>query len=179
MEINPHHLLFLDESASNLAMTRLYGWAPRGQPAVGSAPDGRGSNITIVSCIGLRGVVAPRICAKGMNGETFLAYVTVDLVPELRMGDVLVMDNCSVHEEDRIRPVIEAAGAHLIFLPKYSPDLNPIENAWSKIKAILRDLAPRTLDQYLDAICKAFEAVTGQDIAGWFKHCGYRTKVAC
>lgn len=178
-QINPHRLLFLDEAGSNLAMTRLYGWAPRGERALGEAPDGRGSNITMVSCIGLRGVVAPRVCAEGMDGHTFLAYITVDLAPELRPGDVVVMDNCSIHKEDDIRPVIEAQGAHLLFLPAYSPDLNPIENAWSKIKAKLRDLAPRTIEEYLDAISIAFKAVTGRDIVGWFQHCGYRTKVMC
>jgi transposase len=178
IEFNPHRLLFLDESGAHLGMTRLYGWAPVGEPARGSAPDSRGTNITIVACIGLRGIVAPRICPEGMNGDCFTAYIAEDVVPELRPGDLLLMDNCGIHKEREIRPLLEAVGANVIFLPKYSPDFNPIENAWSKIKNKLRELAPRTMEDFIDAICTAFRSVTGHDVIGWFKHCGYRVTVA-
>lgn len=157
-------------------MTRLYGWAAQGERALDQIPDARGTNITLVSCIGLRGMVAPRVCTQGMDSHTFLAYISADLLPELRIGDVVVMDNCSIHKEELIRPVLESVGAHLLFLPKYSPDLNPIENAWSKIKAKLRELAPRSIEQFLSAISAAFLSVTGHDIVGWFRHCGYRTR---
>ena len=103
-----------------------------------------------------------------------LYFVEEMLVPTLRRGEIVLLDNCLIHKQEEIEEAIEAAGAWVIFLPAYSPDLNPIENCWSKVKTLLRSLKPRSLEELLDALTKAFSSITAQDILGWFKHCGYR-----
>ena len=103
-----------------------------------------------------------------------LYFVAELLVPTLKRGDLVFLDNCLIHKQEEIEDAIEALGAWVIFLPAYSPDLNPIENCWSKIKTLLRSLQPRSLAELLDALTQAFSSITAQDILGWFKHCGYR-----
>jgi transposase len=166
-------LLFLDESAVNTAMVREHGRCPRGQRLVDSAPAGLWQTSTLVAAVGLDGVVAPMVIDGPLNGETFAEYVESSLVPELRGGTILVMDNLPVHKNKRVADAIEACGCTLVFLPPYSPDLNPIEPMWSKVKAILRAKAARTFEAVVNAVGDALHAITLEDCDGYFSHCGY------
>jgi transposase len=166
-------LLFLDESGINLSLARTCARSARGVRAVGAVPKNWGESVTLCAAIGLRGIVAPLYLHGSMTGEIFDAYVEQFLVPELRPGDIVVMDNLSVHKLASVREHITGAGAQLLFLPPYSPDFSPIEPAWSKIKAVLRKLAARSYDALLDAVVAALRAVTPRDARGWFTHCGY------
>jgi transposase len=166
-------LIFFDESGVNLSMTRAYARASRGDRAVGHVPKNWGDSVTIAAGIGLRGLVAPLLIHGSMNGEVFDAYVEQFVVPELQEGDLVVLDNLGAHKLRSVRERIEAAGASVIFLPPYSPDLNPIELAWSKVKTILRSHAARTYERLEDAVVAALSAITLDDIVGWFRHCGY------
>ena len=129
--------------------------------------------MTLCAGIGLRGLVAPLLLRGGMTGDAFEAYVEQFVVPVLRPGDVLLWDNLGAHRRAAVRPLVEAAGARVVFLPPYSPDLNPIELCWSKVKASLRKAAARTWEALLEAVVEALSAVGTEDIAGWFRHCGY------
>lgn len=166
-------LIFLDESGVNLSMARSCARAARGQRAHGHVPKNWGDSVTLCAGIALRGLIAPLYLHGSMTGEIFDAYVEQFLVPELRPDDIVVMDNLSVHKMVSVRAHIERAQARLLFLPPYSPDLSPIEPAWSKVKALLRRSAARTYDTLLDAVCSALRAVTPNDARGWFRHCGY------
>lgn len=166
-------LIFLDEAGVNLAMTRRYARSPRGQRAYSSAPINYGPNVSVLGAIGLRGVVTAMSIDGPIDGAIFRAFVEQFLAPELRPGDVVVMDNLSVHKVTGIEAAIVAAGAELVYLPPYSPDLNPIEACWSKVKAWMRKQAARTRDVLEDALTEAFDRISGHDILGWFKHCGY------
>jgi transposase len=158
-------------------MTRHYARAPIGERAHGDAPKNWGDSVSLVAGIGLRGLVAPLLLRGSLTGEACEAYVEQFVVPALRPGDLLVWDNLGAHKLVRIRELVEAAGARVVFLPPYSPDMNPIEKAWSKVKTILRGYAPRTWDQLLEAVCAALSALTKSDIAGWFRHCGYHSQL--
>ena len=154
-------------------MARGYARAERGERAIGHVPKNWGDSVTIAAGIGLRGLIAPLLMHGSMNGEIFDAYIEQFVVPELHEGDLVVLDNLSAHKLRSVRERIEAVGAQVIFLPPYSPDLNPIELAWSKVKAILRSLAARTYEDLEHAVVAALSAITAGDIAGWFRHCGY------
>ena len=171
--IDPERLFFFDESGINLSMTRAYARNDRGERAVGHVPKNWGDSITIAAGIGLRGLIAPLMLHGSLTGEIFEAYVEQFVLPEVRAGDILVFDNLSAHKNRGARELIAAAGAHMIFLPPYSPDLNPIELAWSKVKTILRGHAARTYDDLEGALVVALSAITLEDIAGWIRHCGY------
>jgi transposase len=166
-------LLFLDESAVNTAMVRNRGRCPRGERLVDSAPAGLWQTSTLVAAIGLDGVVAPMVVNGPFNGESFAQYVESSLVPELEPGMIVVMDNLPVHKSKRVADAIAAAGCTLVFLPPYSPDYNPIENMWSKVKALLRAAAARTFQAVVDATGDALRAITPEDCDGYFRHCGY------
>jgi transposase len=166
-------LVFLDESGVNLSMARSCARSVRGSRAVGHVPKNWGDSVTLCAGIALRGLVAPLYLHGSMTGEVFEAYVEQLLVPELRPGDVAVMDNLSVHKMVAVRKHIEQVGAQLLFLPPYSPDFSPIEPAWSKVKALLRRSAARTYDALLEAVTSALRAITKADAAGWFRLCGY------
>ena len=166
-------LLFFDESGVNLSMTRTHARAPKGERVVADIPKNWGDNVTVAACLTESGIVAPFHRRGSMNGDWMVAYTEQVLCPELRQDDVVVMDNLSCHKQLRVRELIEQKGAHLIFLPPYSPDLNPIEKAWSKFKAILRKLAARSYEALENAICEALKAVTSSDAAGFFGSCGY------
>lgn len=165
---------FIDESGVNLAMTRLYGRAPRGQRAVGSVPINYGENLTIIGAIGTDGLDALMTVDGATDGEIFRVYVGEILCPTLRPGDVVVMDNLGAHKVSGIREAIEGRGAKLIYLPPYSPDLSPIEKCWSKIKTALRAKGARTRRALERAIKEAIETITESDALAWFAHCGYR-----
>jgi transposase len=173
LEHEAERLVFLDESGINLSMARTCARAPRGERALGAVPKNWGDSVTLCAAISLRGIVAPLYLHGSLTGEVFDAYVEQFLVPELRPGDIVVMDNLSVHKLSSVRAQIEAAGAKLLFLPPYSPDFSPIEPAWSKVKALLRKAAARTYDSLLEAVAAALRAVTSSDARGWFGMCGY------
>lgn len=166
-------LKFLDESGANLGLTRLFARAAPGQRVVEATPGYSGSHYTIVATLGWKGVAAPWIVEGSMDRIAFEAYVRTQLLPTLRRGDIVVMDNLSVHTGEAIRQLIEAQGARLEFLPPYSPDFNPIELCWSKVKTALRAAKARTFEALVAALAKALCSISLTDIHDWFAHCGY------
>jgi transposase len=167
------HLKFLDESGTHLGFTRRFGRARPGQRVVEGTPGNAGPHSTLLAALSTQGVQAPWLLEGAMDGAAFEVYVERVLVPTLRSGDIVLMDNLSFHKAPRIRTLIESVGARLEFLPPYSPDLNPIELCWSKIKTALRASKARTFEALLDALDDAFGSVTKQDAQAWFAHCGY------
>lgn len=168
-------MIFLDESGALTSLVRTYGRSDRGQRCVGFAPQGHWKVMTAVAAVRLDGLTAPFTIDCPMDGEVFGVYVERVLVPTLRAGDVVVMDNLTAHKRPLIQRQIESAGARVLYLPPYSPDLNPIEMIWSKVKGLLRTMAARTVDALHEAFGVAFAAVTAGDILGCFRHCGYAT----
>jgi transposase len=167
-------LVFVDESGFHTSMTRLYARAPRGQRAYGKVPRNRGKNTTLIASISLEGAMGESMAIEGAtDAEAFEAYVEYFLAPTLKEGQVVVLDRLGAHRTQRITELIEARGAQLLFLPSYSPDLNPIEEAFSKIKYIVRKVGARTREVLVEAIELALAAVTPEDAAGWFAHAGY------
>lgn len=146
----------------------------RGDRAVGHVPKNWGDNLTVVAALTVNGIVAPMVIPKSLNAEVFESYVEQCLVPTLKPGDVVVWDNLSVHKSVRAIDMIEATGASVMFLPAYSPDLNPIEQMWSKMKAWLRRLAARTFDVIVDGIAAALRDVDAAEAHNFFENCGYR-----
>ncbi|MCA1669870.1 MAG: IS630 family transposase [Thermomicrobia bacterium] len=168
-------VIFLDESGAQTNMTPRYSRAPRGKRAVGSAPRNHAQNTTLVASLSVNGLGAAMTLAGALDGDAFAAYREDLLVPTLVPGQIVVMDNLSVHQDKRVRPLIEGAGCQLIYLPAYSPDLTPIEQAFSKIKEYLRRVAARSREALEGAIAAAMASVTAADAKGWFTHCGYTT----
>jgi transposase len=154
-------------------MTRLRGRSPKGERLVCHAPHGHWRTTTMISSVRLDGTTACMTIEGATNTEVFHAYVREVLVPSLRPGDIVVMDNLGAHKNERTIALIEQVGAEVRFLPAYSPDLNPIEMMWSKVKALLRKAQARTHSDLLHAIASALNAVTPQDALGWFAACGY------
>jgi transposase len=166
-------LIFLDESGATTQMTRSYARAPRGQRVREATPQGRWQILTMLAALSTRGLEAPMTIAEPTDGDIFLAYLEQVLCPRLRPGQVVIMDNLAAHKVVGVRELIEAAGARLVYLPPYSPDLNPIEQAWSKVKQILRALKARTADALESAVAEALAAITAENAVAWFSHCGY------
>jgi transposase len=166
-------LKFIDESGANLGLTRLLGRAAPGQRVVEATPGYSGPHYTLLATLGGKGVSAPWILKGSMNGVAFEAYVRTQLLPTLRRGDIVVLDNLSAHTSQTIRQLIEARGARLQFLPPYSPDFNPIELCWSKVKTALRAAKARTFEALVDAVAQALRSISLTDIQAWFAHCGY------
>ena len=166
-------LKFIDESGANLGLTRLFGRAAPGERVIDASPGHSGPHYTLVATLGWQGIQAPWVLKGAMDGTAFEAYLEHVLTPTLRRGDIVVADNLSAHKGGRIRQLIEARGACLTFLPPYSPDFNPIELCWSKIKTALRAAKARTLDALLDAVAAGLRSVSRSDIRAWFAHCGY------
>ena len=166
-------LKFLDEAGSHLAMTRLYGRAARGERVFDSVPQNYGENITMLACLSEAGISAPMTVEGAVDGAVFRAYIEQVLAPTLIEGDVVVMDNLGAHKVKGIREAIEGRGAIVIYLPPYSPDLNPIEKCWSKIKTYLRAAKARTRQALEQALKEALLLVTEKDAIGWFGSCGY------
>ena len=166
-----------DESGTHISMDRLRSRAPKGERAYGRVPKNRGKNLTLIASMSLDGM-GESMCIEGATDSlAFEAYVEHFLAPSLSEGQVVVMDNLGAHRPKRIRELIEARGAEIVFVPSYSPDLNPIEQAFSKIKNILRKLGARTYEALLEAVEEALSKVTPSDAAGWFDHCGYQVEV--
>lgn len=167
-------LVFIDESGAKTNMTRLYGRAQQGRRAVDNAPSGHWNTTTMISSMRLDGSTACMVVDGATNTEIFQAYVKHILLPTLKPEDIVVLDNLSAHKNKQTIELIESVGARVWFLPPYSPDLNPIEKMWSKVKAILRTLKARTKEALINAIAKALDAITVSDAKGWFKSCGYQ-----
>ena len=158
-------------------MTRLRARAPRGKRAYGKVPRNRGKNTTLIAAITLEGAMGESMTVEGATDAlAFEAYVEHFLAPTLSEGQVVVLDGLGAHRTQRVRELVETTGAELLFLPSYSPDLNPIEEAFSKIKNIVRKAAARTREGLVEAIALALSAVTLGDVAGWFAHCGYHPR---
>ena len=172
-ELGTDDLLFLDETSTQIVMTRARGRAPRGDRVVGQVPRNQGENITCLAVLGPTGVHAPLVFPGALDGPLFAQWVREWLVPELHPGQTVILDNLNVHKNAAARAAIEAAGCHLRFLPAYSPDFNPIELIFAKIKTAVRGAAARTFDALVDALDAAIGAVTAADARACFRHCGY------
>lgn len=168
-----HRFKFLDESGVNLGLTRLYGRAAPGQRVVEATPGLSGAHYTLVAALGLKGVQAPLLFEGAMTRLTFDVYIEDVLAPTLRPGEIVLMDNLSAHKSDHVRATLEARGVQVIFLPPYSPDRNPIEKCWAKVKQALRAAKARTWDDLLVAVRDALLSVSPSDVLAWFAHCGY------
>ena len=174
LDLDPQRLVFIDETWASTNMARRYGRAPRGQRLRMSVPHGHWKTMTFVGALRLTGMTAPMVLDGPINGLAFQAYVDQVLVPELKPGDVVVMDNLGSHKGASVRNSIEAAGARLLYLPPYSPDFNPIENAFAKLKAHVRKSAARTLDALERAAANALPQFKPDQCANFFAHAGYR-----
>jgi transposase len=169
----PEDCIFIDEAGGHQAMTRLYARAPRGQRAQATKPVNRGRHVTMLGALRLQGLVAAMTVEGGTDGEVFLAFLHEVLVPQLRPGQILILDNLTAPKVAGVADACAAAGVRLLYLPPYAPDLSPIEEGWSKVKTLLRAKAARTLEALEQAIAAALAAVTSQDAQGWFAHAGY------
>ena len=171
-------MVFVDECGTNITLTRLHARAPRGERAFGKAPRNWDKNVTLIAAMSAEGIGATMSSVEGATDgaafAAFAAYVKHFLLPTLKEGQVVVMDNLQAHKSTRVRKLIGSVGASVLFLPPYSPDFSPIEEAFSKIKAILRSIEARTQEALVEAIGQALDAVSPRDALGWFAHCGYR-----
>jgi len=170
---DPARLVFIDETSTNTAMVRLRGRSASGERLIDYAPRGHWKTMTFVGALRQRRMTAPFVLEGAMTGPLFLGYVKQYLVPTLKRGDIVMMDNLPVHKVAGVKEAIEAAGATLIYLPPYSPDLNPIEMAFSKVKAHLRQAAERTIDGLLGRIGRIVKTFTPQECRNFFRHSGY------
>jgi transposase len=175
-DLNPERLVFIDETWAKTNMARLYGRAPRGQRLVAAAPHGHWMTTTFVAALRHDEITAPCVFDGPMDGASFLTYVEHFLAPTLRQGDVVVMDNLASHKVAGVKEAIERAGATLRYLPAYSPDLNPIEQVFAKLKAALRKAAARTFDALIQAIAQALADFTPQECANYLANSGYGRK---
>jgi transposase len=166
-------LLFIDETWAKTNMTRLRGRAPRGQRLIDKTPHGHWKTTTLIAALGITGMRCATVLDGAVNGDAFTAFVTQVLSPELRPGDIVIMDNLSAHKVNGVRAAIEGAKAELIYLPPYSPDLNPIELIFSKLKQSFRTLAARTKDALWTAMQSVLDTVTPSDALNCYRHAGY------
>jgi transposase len=175
--LDARSLVFVDEMGTNTSLSPLYGWAKKGERAQCSVPRNRGKNTTLLSSMSVEGI-GPSLAVEGAtNRGVFETYLERVLAPTLRRGQVVVMDNLSVHKGERVRELIEQRGCELLYLPPYSPDFNPIEEAFAKIKGLLRKAEARSREALLEAMGKAISALGAEDARGFFEHCGYRIVV--
>ena len=173
IDLDPERLVFIDETWAKTNMARTHGRCPRGERLRRGLPHGHWKTTTFVGALTLRGMIAPFVLDGAINRTSFEAYVECVLVPELRPGDIVIMDNLSSHRGPRTRTLIGAAGARLLFLPPYSPDFNPIESAFAKLKALLRKAAERTIEGLWSAIGRIVDLFTPPECANYFAACGY------
>ncbi len=171
--LDPDRLVFIDETGAKTNMARTHGWAPRGKRLRMAVPHGHWNTTTFVAGLTPRGMIAPFVLSGAIDRDAFEAYVKVVLVPELRPGDIVVMDNLSSHKGPRVCKMIEDAGAQLLFLPPYSPDFNPIELAFAKLKARLRKAAERTVDGLWNTIGQISQTFSPQECKNYFNAAGY------
>jgi transposase len=172
--LDARRFVFVDEMGTNTSLCVLYGWARRGHRAYFRVPRNRGANVTLLSSMTHSGM-GPSLAVEGpTTREVFEAYLEKILAPELLPGQIVVMDNLSSHKGSRVRELVEGMGCELLYLPPYSPDLNPIEEAFAKTKALLRRVGARTREALIEAIGQALDEVTASDVLGFFEHRGYR-----
>jgi transposase len=171
--IDARRLVFVDEMGTNTSLSPLYGWAKKGERVYSLVPRNRGKNTTLLSSMSVEGMGASLAVEGATDREVFETYVERVLAPGLRRGQLVVMDNLTAHKGERVKELIEEQGCKLLYLPPYSPDLNPIEEAFSKVKRILRKAESRTREALVEAIGVAISAVTAKDAHGFFEHCGY------
>jgi transposase len=171
-------LVFIDECGSNIALTRLYARSPKGERVYGSVPRNRRANITLLAALSIQGMGEAFILEGSADTTIFELYIEHILAPSLQAGSIVILDNLNTHTGERVRRAIEARGCQLLFLPSYSPDLSPIEEAFSKLKAFLRRVGARTPEALQEAIGQALLTITKQDAPGWFTHCGYLSRPA-
>lgn len=169
----PEQLVFLDESGATTEMTRRYGRAPGNQRVGEAVPQGHWRTVTMLAALTVNGLQAPMTIESPTDGDIFLAYLEQVLCPGLRPGQIVILDNLAAHKVNGVQRLVESTGARLLYLPPYSPDFNPIEQAWSKIKQLLRAAKARTIEALETAIADALEAITGDNARAWFAHCGY------
>jgi transposase len=170
---NPENLVFIDETWAKTNMTRSRGRAPRGERLVDYVPHGHWKTTTFLAALRVTGITAPLVVDGAINGEIFLAYVRQHLVPTLKTNDIVIMDNLSSHKLEGVRAAIEAAGARLVYLPPYSPDFNPIEQVFSKLKALLRKFGERTMDALWQRLGLLLDSFDPSECQNYFRHCGY------
>jgi transposase len=176
-KVDPRRLVFVDEMGVHTSLAPLYGYSRKGERVRLEVPRNRGKNTTLLASITLLGGMGETMAVEGSTDkEVFEAYVEHALAPTLEAGQIVIMDNLPAHKPARVRELIEGRGCELIYLPAYSPDLNPIEEAFSKIKAMLRRVGARTKDALVDALGEALSAVSAQDAQGYFEHAGYRLR---
>ena len=172
-EVNAQRLVFVDEMGTNVSLCPHYAWSRRGERAFGSTPRNWGKNVTLLASITHRGL-GPCLAVEGATSrEVFEAYLERVLAPSLTPGQTVVMDNLSAHKGERVKEIIEERGCELLYLPPYSPDFNPIEQAFSKVKGLMRRAEARTRESLIEAMGWALEAVTDRDAREFFGHCGY------
>jgi transposase len=172
--VEPERLIFVDECGTHTSLCTIYGYAPRGERLYLSVPRTRGKNTTLLSSMSVEGM-GPSLAVEGATtARVFETYIEKVLVPGLEPGQIVVMDNLGAHRPKRIRELIEQQGCELLYLPPYSPDYNPIEEAFAKIKTLLRKAAARSKEALVEAIGAALSAVTAADAQGFFEHAGYR-----
>jgi len=176
-EIDPDRLIFLDESGLDTRLTRAYARAPAGQRATGRVPGGHWRRLTILGALARTGLVAVMTVAAATSTAVFATFLDRVLIPALRARPeaLVVMDNLAPHKAASVRAALRQAGLEHRYLPAYSPDLNPIEPCWSKLKGVLRSAAPRSLDALNNALPSALNTITPNDAQAWFQHCGYRS----
>ncbi len=171
--IDPTTLVFLDETSTHTSLTRTRARAPRGARATGVVPRNHGPNVSCLAALTPTGIAAPLAIAGAIDSAVFVPWLRDWLLPTLRPGTTIVLDNLSVHRHAAVRPAVEAAGCQVRYLPAYSPDLNPIELVFAKLKTYLRRAAVRAFDPLVDAIGDGLAQVTSTDIAGYYRHCGF------
>jgi len=166
-------LIIIDETGSRINMTPLYSYAPRGERAIGTVPRNYGANLTLIASLLLEDMGEAMLLDGSADSSAFEMYVEQILAPSLRSGQIVILDNLSIHLGPRVKEAIEERSCQVLFLPPYSPDFSPIEGAFSKLKTILRRVGARTREALQDAIIQALSCITDQDALGWFRHCGY------
>lgn len=166
-------LIFIDETGSHIAMTPLYAYAPRGERAIGKVPRNYGAIMTLIASLSLTGMGPALVLDGAADSAAFEIYVEQLLAPSLRPGQIVILDNRSIHLGPRVKQAIEARGCRLLFLPAYSPDFSPIEEAFSKLKTLLRRAGARSREALQEAIATALDLITAADALRWFTHCGY------
>jgi hypothetical protein len=171
--LDRHRLVFTDETGFHLALTRAYGRAKRGERVGESVPRNHGKGVTLIGSLGLRGLLAPLSIEGAVDTLCFDSYIQQMLLAQLRPKDILLLDNLPVHLSSQVERLVAAVKAEVLWLPAYSPDFSPIENCWSKVKTLVRGRRPRTPKDLNAALRDALQAVTLDDIDGWFRHCGY------
>ena len=176
--LDARRVVFIDETGASTKMARRYGRAMRGKRLIAKVPHAHWKTTTFIGGLRLTGFTAPLVIDGPMNGQLFLAYVQQQLAPTLQNGAVVVMDNLAAHKVKGVRQAIEAVGARVVYLPPYSPDFNPIELAFAKLKAFLRAARPRTFDQVVELLAIALQLFTPRECLNFVRHCGYRVTTA-